>query len=88
MFVCLKTENKIGSTGATSLSGMLNVNTTLLFLNLSRKHKSSFQTRSFFFFFDYKHEIVLDNAIGDTETIALSESLKINTTLATLNLDC
>ena len=81
------TDNKIGDTGATSLSEALKSNTALTKLDLSREDKikktherhSSTIHSSFFF-------ALTDNNIRDTGATSLSESLKSNTALTELNL--
>ena len=82
------TGNKIGDTGATSLSEALKSNTTLTQLNLGgedkrRKTQKTLIDNSLF-------SILITstgNNIGDTGAASLSESLKSNTTLTELNLD-
>ena len=77
--------NKIGSTGATSLSDALKSNTTLTKLNLSGE-KSNTQMafiNNSLFFHSYQ---TTDNWIGYTGAASLSDALKTNTTLTELDL--
>ena len=84
----LSTDNSIGETGVKSLSESLKSNTTLTELNLSsedkrkkthKRHPSTIHSFSFLI-------LSTGNNIGDTGVSSLSESLKSNTTLNTLNL--
>ena len=86
----LSIDNKIGDTGATSLSEALKSNTTLTKLNLCRdnkrkkthkRHPSTIHSFPFIF-------TPTDNNVGDTGAASLSESLKSNTTLTELDLYC
>ena len=84
-FPFTSTENKIGDTGATSLSETLKSNTTLTSLSLDgedkRRHKRHPSTsHSFPFLFSSTGNI------GDTGATSLSETLKSNTTLTRLSL--
>ena len=80
------TVNKIGDTGAISLSDALKSNATLTKLNLSCKTKETAHNET------YQQYIVLTkltvNKIGETGTTSLSDALKSNTTLTQLRLSC
>ena len=87
-FLITSTGNEFGDTGATSLSEALKSNTTLTQLNLmgekkrKKTHKRHPSTnQSFHFLFTST-----DNKIGERGSTSLSEALKSNTTLTTLNL--
>ena len=86
-FLLSSTDNKIGDTGATSLSESLKSNTTLTELNLGcedkRRHKRHPSTVHYFLF-----SSPTGNDIGETGVSSLSESLKSNSTLTELNLNC
>ena len=84
------TDNMIRETGATSLSEALKSNTTLTKLNLGsedkrkkthKRHPSTIHSFPFLI-------TLTENNIGDTGATSLSEALKSNTTLTTLNLHC
>ena len=83
------TGNSIGDTGAKSLSDALKSNTTLKQLDLERENKrnnkqmTSINNQLFSIF--NKSTV---NDIGDTGVKSLSDSLKSNTTLQQLDLDC
>ena len=83
LFLFSSTDNKIGETGATSLSESLKSNTTLIELYLlseekrKKTHKRHPSTIHFFL-------TTSENKIGDTGASSLSESLKSNTTLTKL----
>ena len=89
-YLISSTANKIGDTGATSLSEALKSNTTLTVLNLKSEYKIE-KTRK-------RHPSTIHsfpflvtstgNHIKDTGVTSLSEALKSNSTLVTLNLDC
>ena len=78
--------NKIGSSGATSLSELLKTNTTLTWLDLSSL------IDCFCFFQSFVHGLfpfyLIGNEIQEAGAASLSESLKVNTTLSYLNLIC
>ena len=83
------TGNKIGETGATSVSDALKSNTTLTELNMCREHKRNNTqmvpiNNSLFSI----HAKRTDNSIGDIEATSLSDALKSNKTLTKLGLIC
>ena len=86
-YVIMKsTGNKIGDTGATSLSEELKSNTTITKLDLSREHKRNTQITSINnppFYILIKST---GNNIGEAGATSLSDALKSNTTLTKLNL--
>ena len=87
-FLFASTDNKIGDTGATSLSKSLKSNTTLtnLYLNgedkRTKTHKRRLSTIHFFSFLI----VSTDNNIGERGASSLSESLKSNATLTQIDL--
>ena len=89
IFLNKSTDNKIGDTGATSLSDALKSNTTLTKLNLWCKDKrnntqmASINNQLFFIIIKST-----GNGIGDTGATSLSDALKSNKTLTQLSLWC
>ena len=87
-FLLTQTDNKIGDTGATSLSESLKSNATLTEFDLKSKderkktHKTHPSTNHSFHFLITS----TDNKIGDAGATSLSEALKSNTTLPKLYL--
>ena len=86
-FLFTSTDNKIGYTGATSLSESLKSNTTLTELDLSRedKIKKTYKRHPLTIHSSFLFNST-DNEIGYTGATSLSESLKSNTTLTALYL--
>ena len=88
-FLTMITDNKIGETGATSLSEALKSNITLTELNLcgednrKKTHKRTSINNSLFSFLT----TITANSIGETGATSLSEALKSNTALTKLNLE-
>ena len=81
------TDNEIGDTGATSLSDALKSNTTLTQINLECEDKrNNTQMASINNPLFSIHINSTGNGIGETGTTALSEVLKLNTTLTELYL--
>ena len=83
----MKTDNGIGDTGATSLSDGLKTNTTLTELCLWGKTQNN---QSFFFnkkIIHFHPNNNLDNEIRNHGAKALSNALKINTTITDLDLE-
>ena len=88
-FLITSTVNKIGDTGATSLSESLKSNTTLTVLYLSCEDKSKKRhKRHSSAIHSFPSTSSTGNSIGDAGATSLSESLKSNTTLTKLNLSC
>lgn len=85
-FFIRQIENRLGPDGVASLSEALKVNTTLIKLHLRCGNKRKHATITFFIHFFCLHKST-DNAIQDAGTTALSEALKINTALVSLNLE-
>ena len=81
------TDNKIGGTGATSLSESLRSNTTLNQSDEYKKKKTHKRHTSTIHVFTFSPNST-GNDIGDTGASSLSEALKSNTTLTELNLSC
>ena len=80
------TVNKIGNTGAASLSEALKSNTTITQLNLSREYKTN--NTQMASINNPLFSILIkstDNRIGETGAASLSEALKSNTTLTQLH---
>ena len=86
-FLFVSTGNKIGDTGATSMSEALksNARLTKLILTGDDKRKKTHQRHP-----SIKHyiHILTDNQIGDAGVKSLSESLKSNVSLIKLDLCC
>ena len=85
-FIFSSSESNVGNSGATSLSESLKSNTTLTELHLrgedKRRHtKDIHQQFTLSFLFSST-----DNNIGDTGAASLSETLRSNTTLNTLDM--
>ena len=78
-------DTKIGAEGARALRDALKTNTTLLSLNLPREQKKARKINEFQELTTTKTKQA-DNKIGAEGARALSEALKTNTTLQTLNL--
>ena len=86
-FLFISTVNKVGETGATSLSEALKLNTALTKLNMGSNTKERRHTK------DIHQQIPLSfllastgNSIGDTGATSLGEALMSNTTLTDLDL--
>ena len=90
MSISEQTGNEIGAEGARALSGALKVNTTLTTLNLSGNIRISL-TKLLWYVDErsksrHKKPINTENWIYDKGARALSDALKTNTTLQSLDL--
>ena len=81
------TGNWIGNTGAASLSELLKKNTTLTALYLCSEHKRILTEMISTLIFSLNVIETTGNRIEDTGVTALSDSLKVNTSLTMLNLN-
>lgn len=81
-FLDVLTGNKIGDTGATSISEALKTNTTLTELDLGGEKQQMVSNKHLFF----NRTKSTGNVIGGLGAKALSESLKVNTKLISLGL--
>ena len=79
--------NEIGAEGARALSDALKTNTTLQSLNLGGEQEESEEDGWIADIVYNKHQKA-DNGVGAEGARALSEALKTNTTLQSLNLAC
>ena len=79
--------NEIGDEGARALSDALKTNTTLQELNLHSEQDES-EEDGWIADIANNYNLQIGSRIGDEGARALSEALKINTTLQSLNLSC
>ena len=81
------TGNKIGESGVRALSKALKANTTLATLDLECEQEESDEDGLIAIIANNKHKQA-GNKIGTEGARALSDALKTNTTLQSLNLSC
>ena len=82
-----KTDNFcMPAEGASALSEALKVNTALATLRLGGVHKQQFNSQNKKHGTNSKDKKKTVTGVGDEEALALSEALKINTTLSSLSL--